>query len=130
MLSSRSGSGIFPRKLIMAACPRARVLPRGRPQIARRWFSNWLVMQPSIVQWPELWTRGAISLAISRPLTTKNSIASTPVYSSAVGVGRDPVSQNAAAVGVRRQRVINDAALGRSGCDDGQFPGEILEFLV
>ena len=26
------------------------------------WFSNWLVTAPSIVQWPELCTRGAISL--------------------------------------------------------------------
>ncbi len=61
------GLGICPRKLIMAVWPRARVLPSGRPQIARRWFSNWLVTQPSMVQWPELWTRGAISLAINRP---------------------------------------------------------------
>ena len=38
------------------------VSPSGRPQIARTWFSNWLVTAPSIVQWPELWTRGAISL--------------------------------------------------------------------
>ena len=38
------------------------------PATARTWFSNWLVSAPSIVQWPELWTRGAISLARSAPL--------------------------------------------------------------
>ena len=43
------------------------VEPRGSPSTARMWFSNWLVSAPSIVQWPELWTRGA------------NSLASTPV---------------------------------------------------
>ena len=29
----------------------APVAPSGRPRIARRWFSNWLVSAPSIVQW-------------------------------------------------------------------------------
>ena len=42
---------------------------RGRaerqPRTARTWFSNWLVTAPSIVQWPELCTRGAISFASS-----------------------------------------------------------------
>ena len=38
------------------------VAPSGRPQIARIWFSNCEVSAPSIVQWPLLWTRGAISL--------------------------------------------------------------------
>ena len=38
------------------------VAPSGRPQIARIWFSNCEVTAPSIVQWPLLWTRGAISL--------------------------------------------------------------------
>ena len=50
----------------MAECPRARVLPSGSPAMARTWFSNWLVSAPSMVQCPELCTRGAISLAISR----------------------------------------------------------------
>ena len=43
--------------------PRAAVEPSGQPSTARRWFSNWLVSAPSIVQWPELCTRGANSLA-------------------------------------------------------------------
>ena len=43
------------------------VAPSGKPRIARRWFSNWLVSAPSIVQCPELCTRGAISLASSPP---------------------------------------------------------------
>ena len=41
------------------------VEPSGRPRIARRWFSNWLVSEPSIVQCPVLWTRGANSFASS-----------------------------------------------------------------
>ena len=43
------------------------VEPSGQPRTARRWFSNWLVSAPSIVQWPELCTRGAISFASSSP---------------------------------------------------------------
>ena len=45
------------------------------------WFSNWLVTAPSMVQCPELCTRGAISLANSVPPTSKSSIASTPTWS-------------------------------------------------
>jgi hypothetical protein len=30
------------------------VEPSGSPRIARRWFSNWLVAAPSIVQWAVL----------------------------------------------------------------------------
>ena len=54
------------------------VSPSGRPQIARTWFSNWLVTAPSIVQWPELWTRGAISLNTGPSAVAKNSTVSTP----------------------------------------------------
>ena len=42
--------GISPTRLIMAECPRARVLPSGRPDMALTWFSNWLVSAPSMVQ--------------------------------------------------------------------------------
>ena len=56
----------------MAALARRAVEPSGRPQTARMCCANWLVPQPSMVQWPELWTRGAISLTSSRPsLVTK-----------------------------------------------------------
>ena len=52
-------------RFTMALCPRG-----GRSEGQRRdgaeWFSNWLVSEPSIVQCPELCTRGAISLASSR----------------------------------------------------------------
>jgi hypothetical protein len=41
------------------------VSPSGQPEIALTWFSNWLTRQASMVQWPELWTRGANSLTIS-----------------------------------------------------------------
>ena len=53
-------------KLNIAECPTASQRPSGRPEIARRWFSNCDVIAPSMVQCPELWTRGAISLARSR----------------------------------------------------------------
>ena len=39
---------------------------------------NWLVAEPSMVQWPELCTRGASSLARSVPPHSKSSTASTP----------------------------------------------------
>ena len=40
--------------------------PQGRPLTASRWFVNWLVRAPSMVQWPVLWGRSAISLT-TRP---------------------------------------------------------------
>ena len=39
--------------------------PMGQPAMARMWFSNWLMAQASSVQWPELCTRGAISLTMT-----------------------------------------------------------------
>ena len=56
-----------PIRFTIAAPPRSVGRPSGSPRIARRWFSNWLVAAPSIVQCPELWTRGAISFASSWP---------------------------------------------------------------
>ena len=44
---------------VRAAC--ARSIRAASPSTARRWFSNWLVSAPSIVQCPLLCTRGAIS---------------------------------------------------------------------
>ena len=64
--------------VVVAQVNQTQVSPSGRPRIARRWFSNCEVTAPSMVQCPELCTRGAISLATSRPRCTKNSIVSTP----------------------------------------------------
>ena len=50
---------------------RGRVSPSGRPSTARRWFWNCEVSLPSIVQWPELCTRGASSLASSRAVAAE-----------------------------------------------------------
>ena len=63
----------------MAETPASVVAPSGIPVIARTWFSNWLVSAPSIVQWPELWTRGRdlVREQLVRP-TSNSSIASTP----------------------------------------------------
>jgi hypothetical protein len=52
--SIRSSGGASPIRFTIATARRF-VDPSGRPRIARRWFSNWLVRAPSIVQWPELW---------------------------------------------------------------------------
>jgi len=70
--------GQAPSKFNMPAWPRTETSPSGQPRIALRWFSNWLVSAPSIVQWPELCTRGAISLARSPDDVRKNSTVSTP----------------------------------------------------
>ena len=101
----------------IAACPRARVSPSGQPSMARRWFSNWLVSAPSIVQWPELCTRGAISFA-TRPAARMEEldgqarrgsrsaamIAREPALSArlqrGVGIGRDRRAQDAVAMHV------------------------------
>ena len=62
----------------MALWPRVHVPPSGRSLTARKWFSNWLATAPSMVQWPELWTRGAISLASTWPPHSNSSTARTP----------------------------------------------------
>ena len=64
---------------------RAVVSPSGRSSTARRCCSNWLVTDPSIVQWPELWGRIASSLTTTEPPppatpgSSKSSTARTPV---------------------------------------------------
>ena len=112
----------------MAEWPRARVQPSGRPAMARTWFSNWLVSAPSMVQWPELCTRGAISLAMSLPRCTKNSMVSTPTYSKCssslraarcawrvqrgVAVRRAREAQDAVAMHVEIEWIERDLAVG------------------
>ena len=73
-----------PMRLSITAPPRVRpVKPGGRPQIARICCSNCDVTAPSIVQWPLLWTRGAISLTSGPSREAKNSTVSTPTWPSA-----------------------------------------------
>lgn len=43
-----------PRRFAMAAGEWKAVLPSGKPQTARSCCSNWLVVQASMVRWPEL----------------------------------------------------------------------------
>ena len=76
--STASRSGIAPMQFTIALGPRAAVEPSGQPSTARTWFSNWLVSAPSIVQCPQLCTRGAISLASSSPPTSNSSTQHTP----------------------------------------------------
>ena len=74
----RAGRGSRPMTLTIAAGPGTRGARTGIPVTARTWFSNWLTSAPSSVQCPELWTRGAISLARRRPPSWKSSMARTP----------------------------------------------------
>ena len=71
-----------PRRSDCAFRPARRVgSPSGQPAMARICCSNCEVEAPSSVQWPELWTRGAISLtsASARSRGDQNiSTASTP----------------------------------------------------
>ena len=63
----------------MTAGVRSDVSPKGNPVIARTCASYWLVVQASIVAWPELWGRGASSFTTSVPsFRTKNSTQRTP----------------------------------------------------
>ncbi len=78
LASTSAAGGTEPMKLYIAEWPTASQRPSGSPHTARRWFSNWLVIAPSIVQCPELWTRGAISFASSRGPSWNHSIVSTP----------------------------------------------------
>src|SRR3546814_5370964 len=50
-----------PIQFSMHAWPRIADAPSGRPSTARMWFSNCEVSAPSMLQWPELCTRGASS---------------------------------------------------------------------
>ncbi len=55
------------------------VEPRGQPRTARRCCSNCEVIDPSIVQWPELCGRRASSLISTPSSVRKNSTATIPV---------------------------------------------------
>jgi hypothetical protein len=81
------GNQQSPSRFAIAAGATSRVEPSGRPHTARTCCSNWLVSQASIVRWPELCVRGAISLTRTRPFrVTKNSTQATPTTSSAARI--------------------------------------------
>ena len=84
----------------------------GRPAIERICSSNWLTGQASIVQWPELCGRGAISFTSTRAVASTNiSTASSPTRSSAAATRRAiacAASPIAAANPRRRQRQVQD----------------------
>src|SRR6266542_998860 len=115
--------------------------PSGRPVTARRCCSNWLVVAPSIVQCPELCTRGASSLAMSRSPTWNSSRARTRseeiVHEPAdhrrglgkhgrVGFwgGRDGFPQDAVAVAVLDERIAGGGAIESTGRDHRQLAVE------
>ena len=79
---ARSSSTSSPIRLVISTRPWRIGLPSGQPAIARMCCSNCEIDAPSSVQWPELCTRGAISLTSTcgpcRPATTNISTASTP----------------------------------------------------
>ena len=91
----------------------------GRPATARTCCSNWPSRQASIVQWPELCGRGAISLASSRPSGSRNiSSATTPdqvrAPRPAAAHGARAASATAAGTGPARRRGRGCGARGGS----------------
>ena len=92
-----------PRRLTVTLGRSNSALPKGRPHTARICCSNWLVTAPSIVQWPELWGRGAISLIrIAPSWVIKSSTAKTPIPSKALMAATDTSTARAAsAAGMR-----------------------------
>ena len=60
--SGRRRSRRRPSRLVISTRPRRIGLPSGKPATARMCCSNCDTEAPSMVQWPELCTRGAISL--------------------------------------------------------------------
>ena len=96
--------------------------PSGRSSTARRWFSNWLVTEPSWVQWPVLCGRIASSLTSTRPSRVSNSsTASTPVTpSSPASRHRDLLGLHrelGVEVGSRGDHLVADAVALRRGDD-------------
>ena len=112
--SSGQRSTSSPMRLSIAAPrPVSAVEPGGRPQIARTCCSNWEVTAPSIVQWPLLWTRGAISLTTGPSALAKNSTVSTPTWPSASAMrraaARASATCRATAAAARHGRAAQDA---------------------
>ena len=84
--------------------------------IARMCCSNWEVAAPSIVQWPELWTRGASSLTTSEPSRSRNSSAVSVPHRSIAAASVAPIA------------VARSATSRRDGCRRhgfGQDPGVV-----
>ena len=75
------------------------------PAMARICSSNWLAGQASIVQWPELCGRGAISLTSTRPSRRRTSRprAPRPDRARRRSAGRSPGPARSTAVGIRRR---------------------------
>lgn len=74
-----SGSSTSSRIFTETVGSRRPVGSNGQPSTARPWFLNCEVRAPSMIQWPELWGRGAISLTrISPSSLSKSSIPETP----------------------------------------------------
>ena len=137
-----SRSGIAPMQFTIALGPRAAVEPSGRPRIARRWFSNWLVSAPSIVQCPELCTRGAISFATTSPPTSNSStqhdadvvelveqgadrgLGARLERSVEIGRGRERQPEDAVAVMVLDRGPARDFAVAAAHREDRQLAVE------
>ena len=83
--------------------------------MARMCCSNCEVTAPSIVQWPLLWTRGAISLTTGPSALAKNSTVRTPTWPSASAIAsaapRALGDLRRATVAARHGRAAKDAVL-------------------
>ena len=91
-----------------------RVDPSPSPQIARMCCSNCEVAAPSIVQWPELWTRGASSLTTSDPSRSRNS--SDRQRAAQVHRARPASSRS------RRRSAATSGGIGAGATDSTRIP--------
>ena len=106
------------------AMGRLSTLPSGRPRIARKWFSNCEVSEPSIVQCPSCARVGAISFATSAPPATKKlhckhanvlelsqqtcNMLFRRMLQGRIGVGNERHAQDAVTMEVLYQRIKYD----------------------
>src|SRR5690606_29389875 len=104
------------------------VSPSGRPQIARTWFSNWLVAAPSIVQCPELCRRAAVAECLGHLCGKPARRRALCGYCLACGEGRG--REDAAAVGVLCAVPEPPLAVAPAHEDHRELGGELDETLV
>ena len=128
-------------RLSMAAKPLALVEPRGKSSTARRWFSNWLVIAPSIVQCPNCgpaepfrWRAGGLGFEKFNSQYSHIVERHQDFAWRAFGLAlkrrvegrrwseREP--QNAAVVAILDKWVEGNVAVARAHRQDGEFARE------
>ena len=111
--AGRRAARPLPSRLTIAVGESAAVDPRPSPQMARMCCSNCEVTAPSIVQWPELWTRGASSLTTSEPSGSRNNSAVRVPHRSIASARAHPIAA---------ARDATLAATGAGATDSNRIP--------